>query len=89
MFGLGGGELFILVFIIGLNVALAAFVYRDAELRGREALPWGALVLVAPLIGFLLYISTRAPIPRTPHARRAARDVVGSMLARIRSAGVP
>ncbi len=50
----------ILVLILGLNVlvtlALAFWVYRDAEKRGLNGFLWSIVVLFTSFIGFALYL---------------------------------
>ncbi|RLE71647.1 MAG: hypothetical protein DRJ37_04520 [Thermoprotei archaeon] len=50
----------ILVFILGLNIlitlALAFWVYRDAEKKGLNGSLWSIVVLFTSFIGFALYL---------------------------------
>jgi hypothetical protein len=45
------------IFIIFLLVAI--WVYRDAESRGMSGVLWLLVVLVAPLIGLIIYLVVR------------------------------
>lgn len=66
--GVGGLELFglgliclipIIWFVIG--ILLCIWVYRDAESRGMSGVLWLIVVLIAGIIGLIIYLVVRKP----------------------------
>jgi heme/copper-type cytochrome/quinol oxidase subunit 2 len=67
---------FVLLFVVFLFVAL--WVYRDAESRGMSGVLWLILVLVAPIIGLILYLVLREePTRRRPYAPPPPPETTG------------
>lgn len=47
----------ILLFTIGIHIAIFIYVYYDAKKRGMEAIVWAIISALAPmLLGFIAYI---------------------------------
>ncbi|PKK81471.1 MAG: hypothetical protein CVT47_02265 [Thermoplasmata archaeon HGW-Thermoplasmata-2] len=69
------GVLFVVVWIL-----IMVWVYRDAEKRGMEGVLWLIVVLVAHLVGLIIYLIIRGshPVkaaPRAQPAQPAAQEV--------------
>ena len=58
--------IWIIVFVVGIlvRVLILVWVYRDAQQRGRDAAIWMLIVLIAGLIGLLIYLVVREDRPR-------------------------
>ncbi len=56
----GGGMIFLIILPIVIQVALLAWVVKDARSRGIESpIGWMVFVFFVPLIGILVYIFSR------------------------------
>ncbi len=56
----GGTSLIIISVIqIAISIALAAWVYRDAQMRNLDATMWACIVFFCGCIGFIVYLVTR------------------------------
>lgn len=49
-----------------LNIVLLVWVYRDAQARGENGALWALIVLVAGIIGLILYFLTARQNPKRP-----------------------
>src|SRR6266511_1127575 len=49
-----------------LSILIAIWVYRDAESRGMSGVLWLIVILVAGLIGLLIYLIVRSDHPVRP-----------------------
>lgn len=46
-----------------LDVVFIGYAYKDANRRDMNGLLWAILTFVLPIVGFLLYLAVRNPIP--------------------------
>jgi len=53
--------LFVLVALFVLGLLLCIWVYRDAQKRGMNGALWLIIVLIANIIGLIIYLVVREP----------------------------
>jgi len=51
----------IAVLVLVLSILLGVWVYRDAEKRGMSGVLWLLVVLIAGIIGLVIYFVVRRP----------------------------
>jgi len=59
LFSIIGSIIYVIILIYAVQIAIAIWVYRDAEKRGEDALLWLLIILLTGLIGLIVYILIR------------------------------
>jgi hypothetical protein len=54
-----GAWIALLILGIVIDLAIAYWVYRDANARGRSGVLWGMLALILPLVTLIIWLITR------------------------------
>ena len=63
----GGSMLGMLLIPLLIQVALLAWVVKDARARGIESpMGWMLFVFLVPLVGILVYVTSRPPLKQLP-----------------------
>ena len=54
------------IILIVIGILLAIWVYKDAESRGMNGVLWLIVVLIAGIIGLIIYLVVRGDHPKRP-----------------------
>lgn len=49
-----------------IAIAIAVYMYKDAEARGKSGIVWGIIGFCCTCVGLIIWLLVRPPIPQAP-----------------------